>query len=87
MRCVSAPSDVTEVATCRETVRRALLTETDEPQLRTTQLQNAFLPPNAGVKPRRTRRMGASIARMPGSFNEATTRRRLERLVRREGSR
>jgi hypothetical protein len=43
--------------------------------------------PNAGVKPRRTRRMGASIARMPVSFNEATTRRRLERLVRREGSR
>ena len=43
--------------------------------------------PNAGVKPRRTRRMGASIARMPVSFNEATKRRRLERLVRREGSR
>ena len=43
--------------------------------------------PNAGVKPRRTRRMVASIARMTGSFNEATTRRRLERLVRREGSR
>jgi len=42
MRCVSAPSDFTEVATCRETVRRALLIEADEPQLRATQLQNAF---------------------------------------------
>ena len=51
------------------------------------QLSNAFLPPNAGVKPRRTRRMGASIARTSRSFNGATTRRRLERLVRREGSR
>ena len=34
--------------------------------------------PNAGIRPRRTRRMGASIACMPGSFNEAETRRRLE---------
>ena len=42
MRCVSAPSDVTEVATCLETVRRALLTEADELQLQTTQLQKAF---------------------------------------------
>ena len=62
-------------------------TEASKSGLRATQLQNAFLPPNAGVKPRRTRRMEASIACMPGSFNEATTRRRLERLVRREGSR
>jgi hypothetical protein len=31
--------------------------------------------------------MGASIARVPVSFNEAERRRRLERLVRREGSR
>jgi hypothetical protein len=42
MRWVSALSDVTEVETCRETVRRALPTEGDELQLRATQLQKAF---------------------------------------------
>ena len=42
MRSVSAPSDVTEVATCPEIVRRTLQTEANELQLRITQLQNAF---------------------------------------------
>ena len=63
MRCVSAPSDVTEVATRRETVRRALQTEADEPQLRTTQLQNAFhrLTPELS-RPVAGRRTRASVA-------------------------
>jgi hypothetical protein len=42
MRSVSAPSDVTEVEKCPETVRRALPNEADELQVRSTQLQNAF---------------------------------------------
>jgi hypothetical protein len=42
MRCLSAPSDVTEVATHPEIVRRALPDEADERQLRPQQLQNAF---------------------------------------------
>ena len=64
MGCMSAPSDVTEVATRRETVRRALQTEADEPQLRTTQLQNAFhrLTPELS-RPVAGRRMRASVAK------------------------
>jgi hypothetical protein len=63
MRCVGAPSDVAEVATRRKTVRRALLTETDELQLRTTQLQNAFhrLTPELS-RPVAGRRTCASVA-------------------------
>ena len=42
MRCVSAPNDVTEVATSPEIFRRALPNEAKESQVRMTQLQNAF---------------------------------------------
>ena len=42
MRSVSAPNDVTEVATRPEIVRRALSNEAKELQVRMTQLQNAF---------------------------------------------
>ena len=44
---------MTEEATCRQLDRRAALTEAKKSGLRATQLQNAFLPPNAGVKPPR----------------------------------
>ena len=42
MPSVSAARDVSEVATYLEIFRRALQTEADVLQLRTTQLQNAF---------------------------------------------
>ena len=40
-------TDLTEEATPRETGRRAVPTRANESRLRATQLQNAFLPPNA----------------------------------------
>ena len=63
MRCVSAPSDVTEAATRRELIRRALPTEADELQVRAAQLQNAFhrLTPELS-RPVAGRRMRASVA-------------------------
>ena len=63
MRCVSAPSDVTEVATHPRIVRRALPSEVDEFQVRTTQLQNAFhrLTPELS-RPVAGRRPRASVA-------------------------
>jgi hypothetical protein len=68
MRCMGAPNDVIEVATRRESVRRALLTEADEPQLRTTQLQNAFhrltLELSRPVAVRRTRASVAQSTRL-----------------------
>ena len=81
MGCVCAPSDVTEVATRREAVRRALLTEADEPQLLTTQLQNAFhrLTPELS-RPVAGRRTRASVAHK--HVADATMRGRLERIVR-----
>ena len=72
MGCMSAPSDVTEVATRRETVRRALQTEADEPQLRTTQLQNDFhrLTPELS-RPAAGRRTRASVAQARGRRHDA----------------
>ena len=63
MPSVSAPGDVSEVATCPEIVRRALQTEADELQLRTTQLQSAFhrLTPELS-RPVAGRRTRASVA-------------------------
>ena len=72
MRSVSAPSDVTEVGTCLEIVRRALQTEADEQQLRTTQLQNAFhrLTPELS-RPVAGRRTRASVAQARGRRHDA----------------
>ena len=63
MRSVSAPSDVTEVAKCREIVRRALPNEAKELQVRAIQLQNDFhrLTPELS-RPVAGRRMRASVA-------------------------
>ena len=86
MHSVSAPSALTEVATCTEIVRRALPNEAPEFQVRATQLQNAFhrLTPELS-RPVAGRRTRASVAQK--HVADATTRGRLERIVRRVGYR
>jgi hypothetical protein len=72
MRSVSAPNDVTEVATCPEIVRRALLNEAKELQVQVTQLQSAFhrLTPELS-RPVAGRRTRASVARARGRRHDA----------------
>jgi hypothetical protein len=72
MRSVSAPNDVTEVATCPEIVRRALLNEAKELQMRVTQLQKAFhrLTPELS-RPAAGWRTRASVAQARGRRHDA----------------
>ena len=82
MQHVSAPGELTEDAKDCEHVRRAMPAGADYLQLRATRLQNAFhrLTPELS-RPVAGRRTRASVAQK--HVADATTRGRLERIVRR----